>query len=228
MTVPGDAGRAGRRGERCAAGDLQGQVAVGGGLADEPRQRERDHDREHRHREQQPEQRQRAARQHRLLDERGVGQRALALVGVELPGSASRVEERRRRASRLQVAPTACRTGRRAEERPLRGLARMSTTACSPGRQHERSGSNANRTLPSGSSPAEVARSSVLPVFSTSRLNAADLAGGDRHRVDPHLHHGASGTTSSTSSTCVASGGVSSRTCTAIRRLPAGHAVAAR
>ena len=103
-----------------------------------------------------------------------------------------------------------------------RALARMSTTACSPGASVTISGSKLKPTLPSGSSPASRPAIIVLPVFSASTLKLARLPAVTATGSTLTCIALAAGTVRSISVIELSSGGVSSRTCTAIRRMPAG------
>ncbi len=103
-----------------------------------------------------------------------------------------------------------------------RARARTSTTACSPGARSTRSGAKRNFTLPSASSPRSSRVSWVLPVLVTTRFSAPVLPACTARGSTRVCTDGAAGTTRSISVTELSSGGVSSRTWKASRRVPAG------
>jgi hypothetical protein len=100
-------------------------------------------------------------------------------------------------------------------------ITRMSVITCSPGASSSTAGMNSNRSLSSGSIPWGATVIGVFPVFSAIRLNLPMRPQITVIGCRPIFMASRGGTMSSISATAIDCGGVSSRTCTAIRRSPA-------
>ncbi len=106
---------------------------------------------------------------------------------------------------------------------PRRAATRISTAWCSPGARESSGGSNRKRTFSSSSLPTRPAATGVLPVLRTTTPKDAPRPPVAVDGLSVTCAARTAGTSSSISTMEVAVGGVSSRTCRASRRVPAGR-----